>query len=303
MEEAAARGDSLVDYDSAFHVAIAHATGNGTLVELVRALNDTLRETREISFRPDARPPRPSATTPRSSPRSASGPPRRDCRDAPPPRPGRGPHPRLAARDRPDGRAARQPSSRTARSAREAEAVRHGRRLGPAAHVELGEDPRDVHAGGLLGHVELGADLAVVAPRATSARTWRSRGVRPNGSSASRPSACVRGGVARLLAPSSRSRARAKPLDLAREPPARRAAGRSRAPRPRVAGAAVSRSSAQRPRPRPRAPSAPRDPVRTLDPGPPTPAAVPQLGRWLARGRARRRPARWPATPPRRAAR
>src|SRR4051794_1547437 len=43
----------------------------------------------------------------------------------------------------------------------EAEAVRDGRRLGAAADVELGEDPRDVDAGGLLGHVELRADLAV----------------------------------------------------------------------------------------------------------------------------------------------
>ena len=56
MEEAAARGDSLVDYDSAFHVAIAQATGNGTLVALVRALNDTLRESRGLSFRPEAAP-------------------------------------------------------------------------------------------------------------------------------------------------------------------------------------------------------------------------------------------------------
>ncbi len=56
MEEAARRGDSLVDYDSAFHVAIAHATGNATLVALVQALNDTLRESRSLSFRPDAAP-------------------------------------------------------------------------------------------------------------------------------------------------------------------------------------------------------------------------------------------------------
>ena len=52
MEEAAARGNSPVDYDSAFHVAIARATGNHTLVALVQALNDTLRETRSLSFRP-----------------------------------------------------------------------------------------------------------------------------------------------------------------------------------------------------------------------------------------------------------
>jgi GntR family transcriptional regulator, transcriptional repressor for pyruvate dehydrogenase complex len=56
MEEATVRGDSVVDYDSAFHIAIAHATGNDTLVELVRALNDTLRETRALSFGPDGAP-------------------------------------------------------------------------------------------------------------------------------------------------------------------------------------------------------------------------------------------------------
>lgn len=52
MEEAAARGDSVVDYDSAFHAAIAEATGNQTLVALVRALNDSLRESRRLSFDP-----------------------------------------------------------------------------------------------------------------------------------------------------------------------------------------------------------------------------------------------------------
>src|SRR5215212_3408650 len=46
-------------------------------------------------------------------------------------------------------------------SAYETEAVRDGGRLGAGAHVELGEDARDVHARGLLGHVEPGADLAV----------------------------------------------------------------------------------------------------------------------------------------------
>jgi GntR family transcriptional repressor for pyruvate dehydrogenase complex len=56
MEEGAERGDSLVDYDSAFHVAIAQATRNQTLVALVRALNDTLRESRSLSFRPEAAP-------------------------------------------------------------------------------------------------------------------------------------------------------------------------------------------------------------------------------------------------------
>src|SRR3954464_15253253 len=46
-------------------------------------------------------------------------------------------------------------------SAYEAEAVGDGRRLRAAADVELGEDARDVDARGLLGHVELRADLAV----------------------------------------------------------------------------------------------------------------------------------------------
>ena len=39
--------------------------------------------------------------------------------------------------------------------------MRDRRRLGAAADVELGEDPRHVHARGLLGHEELRADLAV----------------------------------------------------------------------------------------------------------------------------------------------
>jgi GntR family transcriptional regulator, transcriptional repressor for pyruvate dehydrogenase complex len=56
MREAAARGEPVVDYDSAFHVAIAHATGNQTLVALVQALNDTLRESRDLSFQPEAAP-------------------------------------------------------------------------------------------------------------------------------------------------------------------------------------------------------------------------------------------------------
>src|SRR4051795_13133183 len=43
----------------------------------------------------------------------------------------------------------------------EPEAVRDGGRLGAGAHVELGEDAGDVHARGLLGHVQLRADLAV----------------------------------------------------------------------------------------------------------------------------------------------
>lgn len=52
MEEAANRGERVVDYDSAFHVSIARATGNHTLVQLIAALTDALRESRELSFRP-----------------------------------------------------------------------------------------------------------------------------------------------------------------------------------------------------------------------------------------------------------
>src|SRR5947207_9214493 len=43
----------------------------------------------------------------------------------------------------------------------EAQAVRHRGGLGAAAHAQLGEDARHVHARGLLGHVERVADLAV----------------------------------------------------------------------------------------------------------------------------------------------
>ena len=56
MEEGAARGESLVDYDSAFHVAIAQATGNG------RSSRSSARSTRRcarpasLSFRPEAAP-------------------------------------------------------------------------------------------------------------------------------------------------------------------------------------------------------------------------------------------------------
>src|SRR3954447_24940644 len=47
------------------------------------------------------------------------------------------------------------------RSVCQAEPMGDGRRLRAAADVELGQDPRDVHARGLLGHVQRGADLAV----------------------------------------------------------------------------------------------------------------------------------------------
>jgi GntR family transcriptional repressor for pyruvate dehydrogenase complex len=53
MREAVRRGDAGVDYDSAFHLSIARATGNHTLVKLVSALSDMLRPSRERSFEPD----------------------------------------------------------------------------------------------------------------------------------------------------------------------------------------------------------------------------------------------------------
>jgi GntR family transcriptional repressor for pyruvate dehydrogenase complex len=52
MEEAASRGERFIEYDSAFHVSIARATGNRTLVHLIAALTDVLRESRERSFDP-----------------------------------------------------------------------------------------------------------------------------------------------------------------------------------------------------------------------------------------------------------
>jgi GntR family transcriptional repressor for pyruvate dehydrogenase complex len=52
MEEAASRGERFIEYDSAFHVSIARATDNHTLVQLIAALTDVLRESRERSFEP-----------------------------------------------------------------------------------------------------------------------------------------------------------------------------------------------------------------------------------------------------------
>src|SRR5215210_6842925 len=48
---------------------------------------------------------------------------------------------------------------------RQAQAVRHGRGLDAPSDGELGEDPRDVHAGRLLAHEQLRADLPVRAAR------------------------------------------------------------------------------------------------------------------------------------------
>ena len=52
MERATANAQDSVSYDSAFHAAIARATGNPTLVFLINALTDALAESRDLSFRP-----------------------------------------------------------------------------------------------------------------------------------------------------------------------------------------------------------------------------------------------------------
>jgi GntR family transcriptional repressor for pyruvate dehydrogenase complex len=52
LEEAAARGEGVMEYDAGFHVAIARATGNQMLIDLVGAVADALRRSRELSFRP-----------------------------------------------------------------------------------------------------------------------------------------------------------------------------------------------------------------------------------------------------------
>jgi GntR family transcriptional regulator, transcriptional repressor for pyruvate dehydrogenase complex len=53
MAEGVARGERVVEYDAAFHVAVARATGNHTLVEVIGALNDAVGPSREHSFRPE----------------------------------------------------------------------------------------------------------------------------------------------------------------------------------------------------------------------------------------------------------
>jgi GntR family transcriptional repressor for pyruvate dehydrogenase complex len=50
MEAAAMRGERVVEYDSAFHVAIARATGNSVLVQLISAVADALQRSRELSY-------------------------------------------------------------------------------------------------------------------------------------------------------------------------------------------------------------------------------------------------------------
>jgi GntR family transcriptional repressor for pyruvate dehydrogenase complex len=52
MDAGIRRGESVIEYDSAFHVAIARATANQILIELIGALGETLQPSRELSFRP-----------------------------------------------------------------------------------------------------------------------------------------------------------------------------------------------------------------------------------------------------------
>ena len=56
MERGATAGEGIVDEDSGFHVAIARATRNRMLIDLVGALTDALRQSRELSFRPPEAP-------------------------------------------------------------------------------------------------------------------------------------------------------------------------------------------------------------------------------------------------------
>ena len=85
--------------------------------------------------------------------------------------------------------------------------------LSPAVHAELGEDPGDVHADAVFSAMYSDAPIwRLVAPCATSASTWRSRGVSPNGSScpaagsaAARPSRSAPSAVRRARSTSPRS--------------------------------------------------------------------------------------------------
>ena len=52
MTAAAQQGGRVAEYDAAFHVAIARATGNRMLASLISALADALRQSRELSFVP-----------------------------------------------------------------------------------------------------------------------------------------------------------------------------------------------------------------------------------------------------------
>lgn len=53
MEDGIRRGERVVEYDSAFHVSIARATGNHSVVQVIAGLADTLSESRELSFWPE----------------------------------------------------------------------------------------------------------------------------------------------------------------------------------------------------------------------------------------------------------
>lgn len=48
MEEASDRQERIIEYDSAFHIAVARATGNHTLVQIVAVLTDANRVSREL---------------------------------------------------------------------------------------------------------------------------------------------------------------------------------------------------------------------------------------------------------------
>jgi GntR family transcriptional repressor for pyruvate dehydrogenase complex len=50
MEAAHERGEEGIDQDAAFHAAIGRATGNQTLAELVDAISEVLRRSRQRSF-------------------------------------------------------------------------------------------------------------------------------------------------------------------------------------------------------------------------------------------------------------
>jgi GntR family transcriptional repressor for pyruvate dehydrogenase complex len=52
MEEGVKRGERVVEYDSAFHVSIARATENHTLMQVIAGLADAFSESRELSFWP-----------------------------------------------------------------------------------------------------------------------------------------------------------------------------------------------------------------------------------------------------------
>lgn len=54
MEAAHERGEEGIDQDAAFHASIARATGNQTLAELVDAVSEVLRSSRQRSFEPAA---------------------------------------------------------------------------------------------------------------------------------------------------------------------------------------------------------------------------------------------------------